>query len=397
MLISRHLDEPCPTCGVTGKYGNINVSGNILNRACNNCRQWARYPLPDIRKKIIYLDQFFLSHAFRDHEQPFIDAANRIKDMAARQLVVCPYSSVHTDETHLWRHEQQENLYKFIKQTARGYKFNEAYEIKQEQMHRSFDAFRSNSEIIQPTEDRDAFRDEIHRWDDYMWIDIRPFLGDLEAMRQGKVAAIEILVDLFPDWANLRTSFEDDVSMEARGYGKLLLDQYLQMVANVGTGNLKSYMDAPLDTMYVESLLHCDSKTMEIDKRLKRIGAFFSSPYFTSIPNIRISCGIFAVLRKMVKNGAYTNPIKARRKLAGLLYDSECISVFGPYSDAIFIDRAMKQWCEDTEAMVLEQHDTKVFSVANWDDFHSYLDSIEENYTDDVREAINWVYPGIYA
>lgn len=397
MLITRHLEESCPKCGVSGMYGNVNIGRNILNRGCNNCKEWMRYPLPDIRKKIIYLDQFFLSHAFRDQEQPFVDAANRIKDMASRQLVVCPYSSVHTDETHLWRHEQQENLYKFIKQTARGYKFNEAYEIKQEQMYRAFDAFRSESDVIQQIEERDAFREDIHRWDDYFWIDIRPFLGDLEAMRQGKAAAIEGLVDLFPEWKKLTTSFEEDINMEARGYGKSLLDQYLQMVVNVSTGNLMSHLEAPIDTMYVESLLHCDSSTMEIDDRLKRIGAFFSSPYFTNIPNIRISCGLFAVLRKMVKNGAYTNPVNARRKLAGLFYDSECISVFGPYSDAIFIDRAMSQWCEDPEAKLLESHDTKVFSVASWEDFHSYLDLVEADYTDDIREALNWVYPGIYA
>ena len=99
----------------------------------------------------------------------------------------------------------------------------------------------------------------------------------------------------------------------------------------------------------------------------------------------------------MVKNGAYTNPANARKKLSGLFYDSECISVFGPYSDGIFIDRAMKQWCENPEARLLDQYNTRVFSVASWEDFHGYLDQIEENYTEEVREAINWVYPGIYA
>jgi len=397
MLITRHLDEPCPKCGGRGKYGNVNVGTNILNRGCNNCGEWIRLLLPNIRKKVIYLDQFFLSHAFRDKEQPFVDAANRIKDMAARQLIVCPYSSVHTDETHLWRHEQQEELYKFIKQTARGYTYNQAYDIKQTQMHRAFDAFRAEKDIFQETEEKDAFRDNIHQWDDYFWIDIRPFLGDLEAMRQGKIAAIAGLVDLFPEWAKLTTSFEEDVNLEARGYGRSLLDQYLQMVVNVSSGNLMSHMEAPMDTMYVESLLHYDSSKMEVDQRLKRIGAFFSSPYFTNLPNVQISCGLFAVLRKMVKNGAYTNSVKARKKLSGLFYDSECISVFGPYSDGIFIDRAMKNWCEDPEAKLLEPYHTKVFSVASWDDFHEYLDQIEENYTEEVREAINWVYPGEYA
>lgn len=286
MLITRHLDESCPKCGFVGRYGNVNVGNNILNRGCNNCGEWIRLPLPDLRKKIIYLDQFFLSHAFRDQEQPFVDAANRIKDMAARQLIVCPYSSVHTDETHLWRHEQQEELFKFIKQTARGYQYNQAYEIKQTQMHRAFEAFISNGDLFQNIKERDAFRDDIHRWDDYFWIDIRPFLGDLEEMRQGKAAAISGLVELFPEWAKLTTSFEEDTDMEAKGYGRSLIDQYLQMVVNVGSGNLLSYMDAPMDTMYVESLLHYDSSSMEIDERLKRIGAFFSSRYFSNIPKI---------------------------------------------------------------------------------------------------------------
>lgn len=396
MLINRHIDEPCPKCGSLGKYGNVNLGNNILNRGCNNCGEWVRLPLPDLRKKIIYLDQFFLSHAFRNKEQPFVDTANRIKDMAARQLLVCPYSSVHTDETHLWRHEQKEELFKFIKQTARGHHYKQAYEIKQVQMHRAFEAFIADGDVSQKIKERDAFRNDIHCWDDYIWVDIRPFLGNLEEMRQGKASSIADLVDLFPAWARLTTSFEEDLVMEARGYGQSLIDQYLQMVVKIGSGDLLNFLDAPMDTMFVESLMHYDSSSMKIDEQLKRIRSFFSSRYFTNIPNIHISCGLFAVLRKMVKNGAYRNPKNARKKLSGLFYDSECISVFGPYSDGIFIDRAMKQWCEDPEANLLDQFDTKVFSVANWGDFHAYLDEIEENYTDEICEAVKWVYPRIH-
>ena len=174
MLITHILNEACPFCSVSGQYGNVNVGDNLLNRGCNNCGEWDRYPLPVIKKEIIYLDQFFLSHAFRQQEQAFVDAAERIKDMAARQLVVCPYSSVHTDETHLWRHEQTEKLYEFIRQTARGHKFSQAYEIKQNQMVEAFDLFRaqSNSQVV--LEERDAFHENIHKWDDYVWISLNP-------------------------------------------------------------------------------------------------------------------------------------------------------------------------------------------------------------------------------
>jgi hypothetical protein len=345
------------------------------------------------KKKIIYLDQFFLSHAFRAKEKPFVEAAHRIADMAARQLIVCPYSSVHTKETHLWRHEQQEDLFKFIKQTARGQKFNEDFEIKRIQLNRAFSAYRSGSDAIQQIEEVDAFRNEIHTWDDYFWIDMRPILGDIETIRHGKAEAIAALVRIFPDWAKLTTSFDEDMEIEARGYGQSLLNQYLQMLAKLQAGNLAAYLDLPMDAMYVEQLLHYDKNTLQIDEQLVRAAKFLASPHFMMIPHLRISCGIFAMLRKLVKEGAYTNYDKACKKLSGLFYDSNCISIFGPYCDGIFIDRSMHQWCEASQARVLEPYGTKIFSVANWNEFHSYLDTIEENYTDEIRKGVELVYP----
>jgi len=396
MLITHKLDEPCPSCGQVGHYGNVNVGDNLLNRGCRSCGKWFRYPLPELKKEIIYLDQFFLSHAFRKQERPFVEAVERIKELAARQLLVCPYSSVHTDETHLWRHEQQEELYEFIKQTARGHKFRQSYEIKQNQLIASFDVFRNQAPSAIEINERDAFHENIHKWDDYFWIDLRPILGDLEAMRQGKSAAIAALVGLFPDWAKLTTSFQEDVAEEARGYGRSLMEQYLKMVASVAE-DFMNYLHSPIDASYVETLLHYDSNTMEIELRLQRVSEFLSSEYFANVPNVKVSCELFAVLRKMVKNGSYTNPENAKRKLAGLFYDSECISVFGPYCDAIFIDRAMKTWCDDPDAKGLSLYNTKTFSANDWDSFHAYLDLIEGNETEEITRSLKLVYPERYA
>jgi len=393
MLITYNLDTPCPVCGQVGHYGNVNVGDNLLNSGCNSCGEWFRYPLPELKKEIVYLDQFFLSHAFRQQERPFVEAAERIKGLAARQLLVCPYSSVHTDETHLWRHEQQEELYKFIKQTARGHKFSQSYEIKQNQMIESFGAFRNRESSTIDINERDAFHENIHRWDDYLWIDLRPILGDLEAMRQGKSNAIEALVGLFPEWTNLSTTFQEDVIQEARGYGRSLMQQYLSLVASIAE-DIMNYLHSSIDASFVESLLHYDSNSMDIELRLQRVNEFLLSEYFANIPNVKVSCELFAVLRKMVKNGAYTNPANAKRKLAGLFYDSECISVFGPYCDAIFIDNAMKHWCDDPEANGLASYNTKTFSANDWDSFHAYLDTIEKHETEEITRSLELVYPG---
>ena len=393
MLITHHLSEPCPLCGSSRSYGNVNVNDNVLNRGCNVCGKWTRIYLPDISKRIIYLDQFFLSHAFRQQEKPFVEAAKRIEDMAHRQLLVCPFSSVHTDETHLWRHDQQQNLYRFIKQTARGHKFTQAYDIKLTQMVRAFEAFIANDNILQTINSKDAFRDNVHRWDDYFWIDLRPILGDLDAMRRGKADSVAELVGLFPQWSQLNSTFLEDVRSEAFGYGRELFNQYVAMAFRMATsGDFSDYLTASINTIFVQTLIHFDEKSMDIYDRLRRIVSFFRSDYFVATPYVEVSCGLFAVLRKMVKNGAFKNPAKAQKKLAGLYYDSECISVFGPYCDAMFIDRAMMQWCNDPEAMVLSKHNTKVFSVEVWDEFHRFLDRIEADAPNEIDKYLTMVY-----
>ncbi len=393
LLITTILNEACPFCNVSGQYGNISVSSNTLNRGCNNCKQWDYYPLPPLKKKIIYLDQFFISHAFRQQEKPFVDAAERIKDMAARQLVVCPYSSVHVKETHLWRHENQQSLFEFIKQTARGHKYSQHYEISKVQIQHSFELFKNGKGSEAVIDLDQAFHNDVHTWDDYFWIDIAPHLGDLDAMRQGKADAIATLIGLFPAWSNLKTTFSEDVAFEALGYGRSLLQQYKEMLKAAESGDFMAKLNAPIEASYIETLLYYDSKTLSHEDRFKRIAAFISSKHFTKIPFVNVSCGLFAVLRKMVKNGAYTNPVNAKRKLAGLFYDSECISVFGPYSDAIFIDRAMEQWCKEPEANLLDRYDTKVFSAHTWDDFHNYLDEIEGDMSEELKNALPLAYP----
>src|SRR5688572_2217580 len=97
--------------------------------------------LPGIRKKVLYLDQFFFSHAFRGRDQRFLKAVDRVKRMAHLQLLVSPYSSVHEDETHQWRGHQdktQEQLMDFIKETARGAEFERDYNVEQTQVLKAF-------------------------------------------------------------------------------------------------------------------------------------------------------------------------------------------------------------------------------------------------------------------
>jgi len=122
MAIVTYVLGNCPGCGRASSFGNVDVfGGNHVLRGCQGCKYKERIPLPPLKKKIVYLDQFFFSHAFRGRERRFLDAAARIKRVSALQLLVAPYSSIHEDETHLW--SGRDELFRFIKAVSRGHTF----------------------------------------------------------------------------------------------------------------------------------------------------------------------------------------------------------------------------------------------------------------------------------
>jgi hypothetical protein len=105
------------------------VGGNTLSRGCLRCDHWDRIPLPKLQKKVIYLDQFFFSHAFRGEHKIFVEARKRITDLALAQQIIAPYSNLHEDESQLWTEARRAPLLQFIKQTSLGHRFSYEYEV----------------------------------------------------------------------------------------------------------------------------------------------------------------------------------------------------------------------------------------------------------------------------
>ncbi len=393
MIITHYLPQPCPACGKIGEYGNINVSGNVLNRGCNACGNWERIPLPQLKKTIIYLDQFFLSNAFRKRRKEFVTAADRIKDLASKQLVVSPWSSIHELETHLWPNPAREDLLMFIKQSARGHRYSTPHCIKSKQIQRAFDAFLERKKTDKLIESHDAFQHNIHSWDDYVWIDVGKFIDDVDYVGEEKRLAVESLVDLFDEWGESKTTFEEDVIEEVNGYAKSLMEVYRDSCKAFVQGSIIEYLSAPADARLIDILMCRDSNTLNYRERLKRINLFLHSEYFREIPYVDISCRLFAILRKRVKEGQFPNRERAKMKLSGVFYDVEAISIYAPYSDAIFIDRAMHQWLKQEGSDLCNKYSFRIFSALNWEEFYSYLDGIEKNCPEEIQDMLPLVYP----
>jgi len=86
---------------------------------------------------VLYLDQFFLSNAFKKRDVRFRSAAQLIEEKAKRQLLLTPYSSTHEDETYQWRGyagKSRDDLMEFIKAASGGHEFKPKYKIETDQI-----------------------------------------------------------------------------------------------------------------------------------------------------------------------------------------------------------------------------------------------------------------------
>jgi hypothetical protein len=370
--------------------------GQELLRGCQHCDFRTSVYLPPVRKKVIYLDQFFFSHAFRGGDERFVRAADRIKRATHMQLLVPPYSSVHEDETQQWRgykDKTRDDLMEFIKATSRGVKFKPEYQIERTQVLKAFRTFLSKGALEYILDPAEAIRGELHRWDSYFRIDVGTYTRDVDLKRRLKTEAVRDLVALFDQWAQSTWTFEEHVAIEIRDAAENLVQAYLEMARRVAEGDFTAMIDSPIAAMVVEQMLDLVPASVHGIDRLRQCAEFFKSAYFARVPNEWISAHLFAALRDMVKRGAYSDRDEARHRLSGIFNDISHVSMYAPYCDAFVMDTPMAELVRQPAVALEHRYGVKVFSLRNWDELTTWLDQLESAITGEHRAALAEVYP----
>lgn len=394
MLVTRVIGD-CPGCGAKNSYGNVSVHDHVL-RGCMHCKYESLIWLPEIRKKVIYLDQFFFSHSFRGGDQRFLTAVERVKRMSHLQLLVAPYSSVHEDETHQWRgykDKSHDQLMEFIKATARGAEFEKAYSVERTQILKAWSAFLKGQSIEYVFEDRDAISGTLDEWDNYFRIDVGGYNRDVELKRTLKTQAVNDLVNVFDQWQASTQTFEQDVALEVRDAGKNYMNTYLTMVNRISQGDFNAVIDSPIVATVVEHMLHWLPEDQPLPDRFHRCAEFFASDHFAQVPNLWVKARMFATLKDMVKRGAYANREEARKRLSGVFDDINHISLYAPYCDAFVMDTPMADLVRQPTVDLEQRYGVKVFSLTNWAELLEWLDDFEANMSAEHKAGVVAAYP----
>jgi len=369
-------------------------SDHVL-RGCTQCSYEGYFWLPEIRKSILYLDQFFFSHAFRAKDARFVDTANLVSKMTSSQLLVVPYSSIHEDESRMWRgngSNDQEDLMEFIKSTSGGHKFSPDYEVEETQIVKAFQAYLAGASTEYLIEERDAVPNDIHRWNDYFRIDVSGYFKDIELSRRLKNESIELLISAFDGWQKSTSTFDEHVALEMRESAKSYIEPYVQQALRLAQGDFDAILNSPVRASVFESLLYCCDNNLADTENFEIIKQFFYSEHFRKIPYQSISCRAFAVLKEMVARGAFANRDKAKHRLSGIFQDINHIANYAPYCDAIVVDKPMAELVTSPRLNVESEFGIRVFSLNNWDKFYNWLNELENRLTDDHRAGIEAAY-----
>lgn len=395
MLVTRVLGD-CPACKGKDTFGNVAVRRDHVLRGCKACSYGSAVWLPEIRKKVLYLDQFFFSHAFRGSDQRFLAAIERVKQVCHLQLLVAPYSSVHEDETHQWRGHKDKThaqLMDFIKLTARGMEFERSYNIESAQVLKAFAAYLKGDPAKHEIESADAIRGKLDAWDGYFFIDVGSYWHDVETKRRLKREAVDQLVTTLDSWQQSTRTFDEDIALEYHDAGRFYLQYYIDKVNRIRQEGVDAALGSPIMASMVGYMRDHLPKDMPELEQLQRCADFFKSEHFAEVPHEWLSARLFATLKSMVKRGAYANRSEARKRLSGVFEDIKHISLHAPYCDAFVMDTPMAELVRQPSVGLESRYGARVFSLNNWDEFLAWLDALEANMSAEHLAGVEAAYP----
>ena len=377
----------CPACDTWDTFRPQGVMGQYWMKRCARCGYSKDWPLPKIIKKIIYLDQFVISNMVKCKQPFWTELRTRLASLASLQLIACPYSEIHQDES-LLSHSLRESLKGMYRSFGGNNQFRHTGRIEQTQLLRSISSWLdvSHSDKARPLW-RDAFDHDPHSWtgDFQVFADFpvhEPWVTDLRNRKQELHADLKSVCEY---WKNHPATFDEDVAEEVRGYARPSIELYRSLAP------AKFNRKVPPSIQPGVMLIHCladeikNARPDEADP-VQIVEEFFNSQAARYTPFLAISASLWAKIAQAVRN-----PKCSRVPDDGDSFDIKAISTYAPYCDAMFVEKEFEElW---RQLKLNERFAVRLFSVQSTDEFQAYLDDLLKNISDAHRAGLALLYP----
>lgn len=401
----------CPHCGNTLPIENIlqdKKTGKARGR-CSQCKKWIQILLPSIRKKLIYLDQSFLSAACLEADKPTsqneVRILSKLTELKARQRIFVVVSDVHSRETSAIPDEHTGNrkkLWQFQNELADGSISCDYDEVFVAQWQRML-ADQDNSNFFPAS---DIGLDDPHLFQIGVRVQLtnhwRPKLHRDNARPRDTIneefrSIIERQLENMPSCKDVRDClnyirglYRKDIRQGIASWRKqrdlrLLMEQIVKEL-EAGRIPVMPQWEAPAPYQrVVGEVVQGMKEEIALQQWLKFLEG--DSANLCAYDRVR-SAFEAALLWKFRTHGATDNLERFNKKFGqSCQNDIGHISTFAPYVDVLTTDKKMHNVCKDrVVADELNQFPCKIFSKNNYDEFEAWLDALlAESVTHNVR------------
>jgi hypothetical protein len=402
-MFERAPFRQCPACSSQDGLGVLSIGGASLVRRCRRCRHIVREALPLVDKAVVYLDQFAISNIYKVSAGTLRPTATsrsfwiRLHESVQRayllQQAVFPASSIHDDET-LVAAEIADGLSLAHDMLSGDTEFHRVEHIVMAQVWAFAEAYADGKpppvldfnvdDILNG--DRNAWTPELHISANMSFSQFAP------AIRAGRDSAATEFEALAAHWAQEKPSFPTVLkrelnSMESANRGAVLAsaqraqravenEDWLEMLEGADSAIMRQFRQ--LRAFFETRGVAKEDSTAEVVKFWGWSGNHYQ-------PAHRISSYLFAGLARRIANNQ-------RAPDQGMLNDVRAISTYGPYVDAMFIDRMFDNLLREQPLARDLTMKAQFFSMRNGEAFIAYLDDLAARATDEVRRYAHEAY-----
>ncbi|MCA9379866.1 hypothetical protein KC675_01670 [Candidatus Dojkabacteria bacterium] len=397
MFVSKPFIK-CPKCG-EDVYGRLMINRRSFVRRCNNCMHSESYKLPDIKKKIIYLDQMAISNMMKSIRTTDPKKQTQIQNewkvmfekldrLVKLQLIICPYSQVHEHESIVT--PVFKDLKQMYEHLGNGVVFYNIDTIIRYQFYEAFTKWLGVK--VEPITIHNVVHGNLNGWQDTIRVSIEfsndrtDYIQELKMTRD--VSSLE-LAKVFNRWkTETQKTFMDWFNEEKNAYGPAYWQMYLKSVLGYSLSGISNLVFSEKDVLIIHlgGILRQSGKIKE-EEVFTKLAEFFQSEQATQIPFVINYSMLAAGLANQAAHGGRT-----RLPNMGTSNDMAFISAFTPYCDVLFIDNAFKQNIKEGDKILKLGLSDKFYSANDFKGFFEYLDNIEASASKRHLNKVKEVY-----
>jgi len=391
--------ERCDKCGQQ-TFGLLSAGDDVMNLRCSNCRFGYSAVLPDLDKRVVYLDQNAFSVLFKvrskgrlpiGHEAFSTALYEKVRRAVLLQQVVMPHSDIHSQETIVFSDAQGlRKAYEFI---GGDVSLKSHHDIALEHVCEFADAYRDGREPKISFDVNDILKSKLNVWLPDMHISVGAnYAGFAGGIRHTRAETHTAMTQIIERWQREKPTFESVLEAELACFGTAKVQAFAanfeRMVEADVRGDFKALMDGSFEPILREKMMV--QRVLKLDgadegEVLKAVGAFWMWERNREQPVHFISSHLFAGMARRFALGQ-------KSASRGMSNDITAIATYGPYMDAMFVDKEFASLLRETKQLRGLPLKARIFSFANGDDFLSYLDELAANASDETREYANRIY-----